>query len=118
MGQNPFEAVAKAEDLADLLDHIAWREVLRPALAKARDNYTKMLVNSTLGLPVMVETKQGPATISREQLAGRIDGFDFVITTIESILARGTRAVEELRSKGLSLASLDYGNSGPSSNIT
>lgn len=107
MGQNPFEAVAKAEDLGDLLDHIAWREVLRPALAKERDNYTKMLVNSTLGIPVMMDTKQGPTTISREQLAGKIYGIDFILSTIEGILTKGTRAVEELRSKGLSLASLD-----------
>lgn len=100
MIKTPFEAVAKAEDLGDLLDHIAWREVILPELIKARDNYTKMLVSSTLGLPVMV----GAAVITREQLAGRIDGINFITGLMEDILKRGYRAAEELRANGLSLA--------------
>lgn len=111
--KSPFEAVAKGQDLGDLLDHIAWREVLRPELLKERDNYTKLLVNSTLGLPVVVDTKQGPMTVSKEQLAGKIYGIDFIITTIEKILSLGFRAADELRAHGLSLA--DYGSSGPPS---
>lgn len=119
MSVSPFETAAKAEDLGDLLDHIAWREVLQPELLKARDNYTKMLVNSTLGLPVTVDTKAGPSVISREQLAGKIFGIDFVITTVENILSRGRRAVEELRAHGISLSMLDeYGRSDTSTHTS
>ena len=114
MAKSPFEAVAKAEDMEDLLDHIAWREVLRPELMKERENYTKLLVNSTLGMPVVMDTKQGPTAVTKEQLAGKIYGIDFIVATIEKILTAGYRAADELRARGLSLA--NYGSSGPSSN--
>lgn len=109
MTKNPFLAAAQAEDLESLLDHISWAEVLRPALIRERDNYTKMLVSSTLGLPITVPTAQGPTTMSREQLAGKIYGIDYIIDLMERILSRGVRAVMELRSKGLSI-SKQYGS--------
>lgn len=107
MKPNPFLAAAQAEDLGDLLDHIAWTEVLRPALLRERDNYTKMLVNSTLGLPVTIRTEAGAVQLTHEQLAGKIYGIDYIIDLVEKILTKGTRAVMELRSKGLSFEKLN-----------
>jgi hypothetical protein len=104
MSKSPFLDAAKAEDLSDLLHHIAWTDTLRPALLRERDNYTKMLVNSTLGLPVRVPSTSGePMEISKEQLAGKIYGIDYIIDLVGNILSRGERAVAELRKAGVNI---------------
>lgn len=105
MSKSPFLDAAKAEDLGDLLDHIAWTDTLRPALLRERDNYTKMLVNATLGTPVQIPASAGRSAveISKEQLAGKIYGIDYIVELVEGILSKGTRAVAELRKNGLNL---------------
>jgi hypothetical protein len=108
--KNPYLDAAKAEDLGDLLDHMGWREVLRPALLHEREMFTKLLVSATLGAPVEIGSKTGPVRITQEQLAGKIYGIDFILDKIESILTRGARAVTELRSQGVNLATPNYGS--------
>jgi hypothetical protein len=100
--KNPFVTAARAEDVENLLQHIAWSDVIRPDLDRQREMYTKLLVAATLGQPVKVPTIDGYAELSKEQLAGRISGFDYVISYFEKILTEGAKAVAELRSKGLS----------------
>jgi len=75
--------------------------------------YTKLLVEATLGRPVQVKGAEGPVTITREQLAGKIYGLDFVTKLMEDILARGGRAVQELRLQGVNIAD---GINSPSTN--
>jgi len=88
---------AKAEDIFDLLNHIAWTDVLKPKLLSVREQYTKALVNNLLGTPL---PKDGP---TQEQIAGKIYGIDFMISTIESVLTRGEKAIAELNYQGISL---------------
>jgi len=118
LNKNPYLDAAKAEDLGSLLDHIGWTEVLRPALIREKEVYTKLLVSSTLGMPVTITTATGPVSLSQEQLAGKIYGIDYILDVVEKILSRGARAVAELRSRGVNLSSYleTYGNnSNPSS---
>jgi hypothetical protein len=100
--KNPYLAAAKAEDIENLLQHIAWTDVILPDLTRNREMWTKLLVAATLGQPVKVPTLDGYAELSKEQLAGRISGVDYVISYFEKILTEGAKAVAELRSKGIS----------------
>lgn len=94
----------RSDDLLDLLEHIAWTDTLRPALLTARDQYTKQLVAATLGVPVEITTRGGHAiAITREQLAGRISGIDFILDLITKILSRGSTARDSLRDLNLNL---------------
>ena len=101
-GRNLFIDSAKAEDIQNLLGHIAWTDTIRPALEHERSVFTKALVSATLGTPMQVQTNLGVVEISKEQLAGRIYGIDYIFGYIEKVLAQGARAVAELRSKGIS----------------
>ncbi len=89
-------AVAQAEDTFDLLNHIAWTDVILPKLSRTRDQYTKAVVNNILGGEL-------PPGVTREQCASRAYGIDYAIQTLESILSRGEKALEELNHKGISL---------------
>lgn len=100
---SPFVDAYKAEDLQNLLDHIAWTDTIRPALLRERDNLTKLLVDATLGLPIQQRTVSGPVTISKEQLAGKIFGVDYVFSLFEKILAKGETAERELKAMGVNL---------------
>jgi hypothetical protein len=41
--------------------------------------------------------------ISKEQLAGKIYGIDYIIDLVGNILSRGERAVAELRKAGVNI---------------
>lgn len=112
---SPFLEAAKAEDLHDLLNHIAWTDVVRPALLREREVFTKLLVASTLGAPVQVPSSSGPVPVTREQLAGKIYGIDYITGLMEKILDKGVRAVEELNRAGVHIAK-SYGDSSDSFN--
>jgi hypothetical protein len=114
MRKDLFVDAAKAEDLSDLLNHIAWTDVLRPALMREREMYTKLLVASTLGAPVEVATHSGTATLTKEQLAGKIYGIDYILNLMETVIKKGARAVEELSRAGVHITSPN----GSSSNST
>lgn len=107
MTKSPFEIAARAQDVGDLLEHIAWAETIRPALIRERENYSKLLVGATLGLPVQAETAGGVVTITREQLAGKIYGIDYILDLFEKILARGDRAIAELKSSGVTITPIE-----------
>ena len=91
-------AVAQAEDTYDLLNHIAWTDVVRPRLEKEIANQSSILIAEALGTPIA-----GGRT--REQVAGLCYGIKYLITLLESIMTRGEKALEELNAVGVSLKS-------------
>ena len=93
---NQLIAVAKAEDTYDLLNHIAWTDVVKPELQTVRETFSKQLVAAMLGSPL-------PIGITKEQLAGKAFGIDYIIRLFESILAKGKVAREDIREIGISL---------------
>ena len=99
----PYLDAIKAEDLSDLLYHIAWTDTVRPALTRERDSLTRLLVDSTLGLPVQTKTLAGTVEITREQLAGKIYGIDYIITLFEKLLSRGEIASKQLKDLGINI---------------
>jgi hypothetical protein len=99
----PFIDAYKAQDLDSLLDNIAWTDTIRPALIRERDLLTNALVNSTLGLPVQTKTLAGVAETTREQLAGKIYGINYIMTLFEKLLQRGEAAEAVLKSLGVTI---------------
>lgn len=89
-------AAAQGIDTLDLLDHIAWTDVLRPQLDKAREALTRRLVDLTLR-----PTKDGEET--REMIAGKLWGLEWVTKLIEEILRRGGDAKSALAAVNMHL---------------
>lgn len=93
---NTATLAAKGLDTEDFLDHIAWTDVILPALMKDREALTRALVDLTLRPPTQ-------ASESREQLAGKIFGIDHVVARITKIVKDGHAAGAELASHNLYL---------------
>lgn len=91
------EAVARSEDLKDLLQQIAWTDTIKPEFDKVRNSYERFLTASVLGQKVVIQTPAGPAPVSSEQIAARIDGINFVEGLLTRVLVDGTRAFRELQ---------------------
>lgn len=89
-------AVAKAEDTYDLMNHIAWDKVVKPALEAEVKKYSQLLVLEALGNPI-------PGGLTREQVAGRCYGIQFMSSLFERILQRGEKALEDLQHEGLKI---------------
>jgi hypothetical protein len=87
---------AQGIDTLDLLNHIAWTDVILPKLLEAKDGLTKRLVNATLNVP-------NPKEETREQLAGKLFGIDHFIHILERILSEGGHAKELLAKQNLFL---------------
>lgn len=94
------EQVAKAEDLSDLLNHIAWTDVVLPRLQQEKERYTQLLVRSVLGSPII---REDGVELTREQLAGKVEGVQFIIKLMEDIIRQGDRALRQLNSHGYNL---------------
>lgn len=103
MSKPSFVDAYKAEDLDSLLDNIAWTDTIQPALLRERDVLTRALVSSTLGLPVQTKTSAGVVETSREQLAGKIYGIDYIMSFFEKILTRGEVAEKAMREIGINV---------------
>jgi len=91
----PLKA-AQGLDTQDLLNHIAWTDVIKPKLDEAKLLLTKQLVDATLN-------PQQPNSQTREQIAGRLWGIDYIITSFEKVLREGARAKELLAEQNLFL---------------
>ena len=89
-------AVAQAEDTADLLNHIAWTDVVKPKLEAAVKAWSTMLVNEAMGIPL-------PAGLTREQIAGKCFGVSFISGVLEKVLKDGEKALADLNASGFSL---------------
>jgi hypothetical protein len=95
--ETQLEAVARAEDVQNLLDHIAWTDTILPALLKHRAAYEAQLVNCVLGQRTVLLNGQ---VLTPEQLAGRIDGMTYTIRVFEDVLRAGERALQSLKNVG------------------
>ena len=96
----PQESALRANDLNNLLDHMAWKHTVLPALLEERSRYEKLLVASVLGNRIVQRIDANLALpIASEQFAGRVYGIDFVINLLEKILSRGAEALKELRAE-------------------
>lgn len=99
---NPYERqmiqAAQAQDLQSLLQDIAWTDVLLPKIKSAREQYLNLLVSATLGQPVRFQTGEA---LSKEQIAGRVHGIDFMVKLIEKVLENGGRAALALKEAGI-----------------
>lgn len=89
------ENIARAEDLKDLLDHIAWEQTIVPELNKYKDNYQSLLVNSVLGQTVVDMNTGTP--ISKEMLAGRIEGINWIQKFLLNVIKRGDISLDSTR---------------------
>lgn len=87
---------AQGIDTQDLLNHIAWTDVILPKLLEAKSIITSQLVTATLS-----PSKEG--TCTKEQLAGQLFGIDYITKTIEKILREGSSASESLARENLFL---------------
>lgn len=96
--QEQLVSVAKAEDTYNLMHNIAWTDVIKPMLAKHMDQYTQLLVAEALGAPL-------PQGITREQVAGRCYGIQYISTLFEKILKEGEKALKDLQIAGISPSS-------------
>ncbi len=94
MTNKTIEHALEANDLDNLLDHIAWEKTVQPALTKYKENYQDLLVKSVLGQAVVdVNTNQ---VITKEMLAGRISGIEWIHKFMLHILKRGDAAQAEM----------------------
>lgn len=91
-----LEAAAKAEDLYNLLNHIAWTDVIKPKLQQQVQLYSTILVNEALGAPL-------PIGKTREQIAGMAFGIKHICELFERILKDGERALEALQLDGIKI---------------
>lgn len=93
-------AVAKSEDLVNLLNHIAWTDVISPKLTELKSQYTKVLTAAVLGTPIVING----VPITKEQIAGRIEGIDFIYGLFAKILKEGARAIEKYKNININLS--------------
>lgn len=86
---------AKGADVRDWLDHIAWTDVIEPRLTALREARTKELVQVTLN--------PGTAKRSTAEIAGEINGLDYVKNLLIGLVKDGRLADKELAGRGISL---------------
>ena len=98
--QHKLKTIAVAEDVSNLLEHIAWTETIRPKLLAHKAAFEKLLVEAVLGQkPVM----QNGQVITAEQLAGKVYGIDYILNLLQTILQQGVTASTDIQSAGFSL---------------
>jgi hypothetical protein len=90
------EAALKGADLQNLLEHIAWTDILEPELQRRRQLYQDMICKKVLGEPTQNQ-------MSLEQLAGRVAGIDYTLNIIKHVLTKGESALKSLRESGIHL---------------
>ena len=94
----------QAQDTRDLLDHIAWTDIIAPALEKEIAREQAMLVQAVLLVEPTVKDGNGQFhTITKEKIAGKIHGLMFAKKLIEDILVKGEKAVLDLSKEGINL---------------
>jgi len=90
-------AAYQGVDTNDLLNHIAWTDVIKPRLINLKDQWGQALVRAVM-------TPGQPSSLTREQIAGRIEGISYIIGLFEDILRRGEKAALELKEFGINVS--------------
>ena len=101
--RDTLNAAAKHSDLSNFLEHIAWREILEPALANERRRLEALLTQAVLGR--RFSTSDG-SPLSPEQLAALSWALTLLESKISSILRQGDVALEKIRTSGLQLSEI------------
>jgi hypothetical protein len=89
--------VKNSEELQDFLLHIGWSEVLKPELDKYVGILQNYLVKAVLGQKIITTSFNQSVEISKEQIAGQIEGIKFVEDMLLRIIKEGERGVDYLR---------------------
>jgi len=89
---------AQGADTQDLLNHIAWTDVILPKIDEARESLTKQLVNLVLTAP-----GSRPGGETQEQIAGKLYGLNYLVTALQRILAEGNHAKELMSQENIFL---------------
>ncbi len=89
-----IEDALMAQDLDNLLEHIAWEKIVQPELSKYKAHYETLLVQSVLGQQIIDQTTK--QIVSKEMLAGRIEGINWINHFLKNVLTRGAKAQEKL----------------------
>ncbi len=97
------EAVARAEDVQDLCSHIGWVENIKPELLKLQLDYQRLLAKSVLGAKIV--RAGSTQELTPVQIAGRVEGIGYAVSTIEKILSRGRVALTELQREAANYSS-------------
>lgn len=84
-------AVQQADEVINLLDHLAWTDVLKPKIEKQISIYAGLLPTLVLN-----SGKEKEIGITKEEIAGRIEGFKYAVAIIEDILMKGSKAFKVL----------------------
>lgn len=83
----------QGSDTANLLDHIAYSDVVKPAFGRLKDDYGRLLVKAVLGTPPTIRDYNGEVhTITKEQLGARIEALEWLEGLLEGIVRRGREA--------------------------
>lgn len=86
---------AKGSDTSQFLDHIAWTDVIEPQMLAARDALSRELVQATLN--------PGPK-VSALEIAGKMNGIDWVRNLLVRIISEGREASATLGRLNVSIA--------------
>jgi len=84
-------AIQEASEVGNLLEHIGWIDVISPKLEKLKATYLNQLPAMVLNSGLQVQMG-----MTKEQLAGKIEGLNYIIYLIEKILRDGEKAFVEL----------------------
>jgi len=95
-----LEKASKSERLQDFLHESGWVDVIKPELDKIHNSLQELLVQSVLGRRIVNRTPTGDFEITKEQLAGQIEGIRVIEDIITRILREGDRAVKTLHEWG------------------
>ena len=88
-----YNKVHEADELAELLEHLGWTEVLKPKLSEYRKQLEGLVVQAVLGTVVT----QNSCPVSKEQLAGRADALRWLELLIERVIREGTHAADRIQ---------------------
>lgn len=85
-----LEKVAIAEDTVNLLEHIAWSDVIKPGFEAVIAKYKDILVKATM---------DSGLKIAPLEIAARIYGLQWAMDQLETIVKDGERARKTLSTR-------------------
>ena len=92
--QREIDSINRLDKVSSLLDEAGWVEVIETALESRRAYFQNLLVQSVLGKNITDLDTNG--VISKEMLAGRVEGIDWLFKFLTGVLQRGDKARKAL----------------------